>query len=180
MVSRAISQPCSRATALARARSVTASRRSRPSSRVQSRSALFPRRKEHGGGSHIGAPFAFSAPVALSRRCSQNLESIREPAGTFVDIVKFAMRGLRARSVASFGEGNPLGASHAQCSAVLCVIGARRLIVVAALASAALAAGAAAFAAAAYGLLGREAPDFGLHAVAGSNVRLSEYRGEVV
>ena len=73
-----------------------------------------------------------------------------------------------------------MGASHAQCSAVLCVIGARRLIVVAALASAALAAGAAAFAAAAYGLLGREAPDFGLHAVAGSNVRLSEYRGEVV
>lgn len=35
-------------------------------------------------------------------------------------------------------------------------------------------------AAAAYALLGREAPDFALHAVAGDNVRLSEHRGEVV
>jgi len=32
----------------------------------------------------------------------------------------------------------------------------------------------------AYFLLGREAPDFALHAVAGSNVRLSEHRGDVV
>ena len=31
-----------------------------------------------------------------------------------------------------------------------------------------------------YGLLGQAAPDFALHAVAGSNVRLSEHRGEVV
>ena len=31
-----------------------------------------------------------------------------------------------------------------------------------------------------YALLGREAPDFALHAVAGGNVRLSEHRGEVV
>jgi peroxiredoxin len=62
---------------------------------------------------------------------------------------------------------------------VLRVIGVRPIVFVAALASAALAAGAA-FAAAAYGLIGREAPDFGLHAVVGSNVRLSEYRGEVV
>jgi len=105
---------------------------------------------------------------------------IREHAGTFVDIVKFAMRGLRAPTVASFGEGNPLGASHAQCSAVLRLIEVRRLIFLAALASAALAAGAAALAAAPYALVGREAPDFGLHAVVGSNVRLSEYRGEVV
>ena len=29
-------------------------------------------------------------------------------------------------------------------------------------------------------LIGREAPDFALHAVAGSNVRLSEHRGDVV
>jgi peroxiredoxin len=48
------------------------------------------------------------------------------------------------------------------------------------LVSAGLFAGAAALAAAPYSLLGHEAPDFGLHAVAGSNVRLSEYRGEVV
>jgi peroxiredoxin len=32
----------------------------------------------------------------------------------------------------------------------------------------------------AYFLLGHEAPDFALHAVAGSNVRLSEHRGDVV
>jgi peroxiredoxin len=31
-----------------------------------------------------------------------------------------------------------------------------------------------------YALLGREAPDFALHAVAGNNVRLSEHRGDVV
>ncbi len=35
-------------------------------------------------------------------------------------------------------------------------------------------------AAAAYSLIGREAPDFALHAIGGINVRLSEYRGEVV
>ena len=32
----------------------------------------------------------------------------------------------------------------------------------------------------AYSLLGREAPDFALHAIAGGNVRLSEHRGDVV
>jgi peroxiredoxin len=31
-----------------------------------------------------------------------------------------------------------------------------------------------------YELLGREAPDFALHAVAGGNVRLSEHRGDVI
>jgi peroxiredoxin len=31
-----------------------------------------------------------------------------------------------------------------------------------------------------YALLGREAPDFALHAVAGNNVRVSEHRGDVV
>jgi len=31
-----------------------------------------------------------------------------------------------------------------------------------------------------YALLGHEAPDFALHAVGGSNVRLSEHRGDVV
>jgi len=42
-------------------------------------------------------------------------------------------------------------------------------------------AGAASLAAApTYFLLGHEAPDFALHAVAGSNVRLSEHRGDVV
>jgi len=44
----------------------------------------------------------------------------------------------------------------------------------------ALAVGGAARADDAYGLIGRAAPDFALHAAAGSNVRLSEHRGEVV
>jgi peroxiredoxin len=38
----------------------------------------------------------------------------------------------------------------------------------------------AASAATGYALLGREAPDFALHAVGGNNVRLSEHRGDVV
>lgn len=41
-------------------------------------------------------------------------------------------------------------------------------------------AGMASLAQPAYFLLGREAPDFALRAVAGSNVRLSEHRGDVV
>jgi peroxiredoxin len=41
-------------------------------------------------------------------------------------------------------------------------------------------AGTASFAQPAYFLLGHEAPDFALRAVAGSNVRLSEHRGDVV
>lgn len=90
------------------------------------------------------------------------------------------MRGLRAPTVASFGEGNLLGGQQPQCTAVPRVSGSRRLVFVAVLVSAGLVAGAAALAAAPYSLLGREAPDFGLHAIAGSNVRLSEYRGEVV
>ena len=98
--------------------------------------------------------------VALSRRSTQNLETIREDAGTFVDIVKFAMRGLRAPTVASFGEGNLLGGQQPQCTAVPRVSGSRRLVFVAVLVSAGLVAGAAALAAAPYSLLGREAPDF--------------------
>jgi peroxiredoxin len=44
----------------------------------------------------------------------------------------------------------------------------------------ALGAGVPASAAPAYVLLGHEAPDFALHAVAGGNIRLSEHRGDVV
>ena len=44
----------------------------------------------------------------------------------------------------------------------------------------AVALGAVAQADPAYRLLGRQAPDFALHAVAGGNVRLSEHRGDVV
>ena len=42
-------------------------------------------------------------PVALTRRSAQFFEMMREVAATFVDIVKFAMRGLLAPTVASFG-----------------------------------------------------------------------------
>ena len=41
-------------------------------------------------------------------------------------------------------------------------------------------AGVSAVAAPQYGLLGHEAPDFALHAIAGGNVRLSEHRGDVI
>jgi peroxiredoxin len=44
----------------------------------------------------------------------------------------------------------------------------------------AMAFGAVAVADPAYPLLGHEAPDFALHAVAGGNVRLSEHRGDVI
>jgi peroxiredoxin len=44
----------------------------------------------------------------------------------------------------------------------------------------ALAAGVSASAQPGYFLIGHEAPDFALHAVAGSNVRLSEHRGDVI
>ena len=44
----------------------------------------------------------------------------------------------------------------------------------------AIACGAVAVADPAYPLLGHEAPDFALHAVAGGNVRLSEHRGDVI
>jgi peroxiredoxin len=44
----------------------------------------------------------------------------------------------------------------------------------------ACAAGVVAAATPSYGLLGREAPDFALHAVVGGNVRLSEHRGDVI
>lgn len=40
--------------------------------------------------------------------------------------------------------------------------------------------GSMAWAAASYALLGKEAPDFALHAAVGENIRLSEHRGEVI
>jgi peroxiredoxin len=58
--------------------------------------------------------------------------------------------------------------------------GWRRLVFVALLAVGAVGSVAALAAAAPYALIGREAPDFALHAVAGTNVRLSEHQGEVV
>ena len=55
-----------------------------------------------------------------------------------------------------------------------------RLSLVAALCVGGLVAFASASAAAPYPLIGREAPDFALHALVGSNVRLSEALGDVV
>src|SRR5689334_8586952 len=98
---------------------------------------------------------------------------MREVAGAFVDIVKFAMRGLPAPTVASFGEGIPLGESHTRPR----LNRARRLIFVSWLG---IVAGVAMAATAPYSLIGKEAPDFALHALVGSNVRLSEHLGDVV
>jgi len=107
---------------------------------------------------------------------------MRELAATFVDIVKFAMRGLPAPTVASFGEGFLLGflwsGQQAQRSVVSRSSGSRvrfaRLFFVSAWVSA------SAMAAAPYPLVGKEAPDFALHALVGNNVRLSENLGDVV
>jgi len=120
---------------------------------------------------------ASSTLVALSRRCSQLFESIREDARAFVDIVNFAVRGLRAPAVACFGEGNFLALTLQQRTAVPRSSGWRRLVFVALFVTGSLTALAAA---APYSLLGHEAPDFALHAVVGTNVRLSEHLGEVV
>src|SRR5262245_40619775 len=115
------------------------------------------------------------ADVALSRRCSQFFESIREDARGFVDIVNFAMRGLRAPAIACSGEGIFLARTLQQRTAVPRSNGLRRLVFVALCLTGPVV---AAFAAAPYPLLGREAPDFALHALVGSNVRLSEHRGD--
>lgn len=111
---------------------------------------------------------------------------IREVAATFVDIVKFAMRGLPAPTVASFGEGFLLGflwgGQQTQRSVVSRSSGSRvraaRLFFVSALCVSGFVG--SALAAAPYPLIGREAPDFALHALVGSNVRLSENLGDVV
>lgn len=58
--------------------------------------------------------------------------------------------------------------------------GWRRLVFVTLVVSGAAGSVAALAAAAPYALVGREAPDFALHAVVGTNVRLSEHQGEVV
>lgn len=99
---------------------------------------------------------------------------MREVAATFVDIVKFAMRGLPAPTVASFGEGIPLGEPHTRRQPNR----ARRLFFVSVLGVGGMLG--AAVAAAPYPLIGKEAPDFALHALVGSNVRLSEHLGDVV
>src|SRR5262245_25590280 len=131
------------------------------------------------------APLSLGAPtcVALSRRRAQFFESIREDARAFVDIVNFAMRGLRAPAIACSGEGIFLARTLKQRTAVPRSNGLRRLVFVALSVMGGVVSTLvlpAAQAAAPYPLLGREAPDFALHALVGSNVRLSEHRGEVV
>jgi peroxiredoxin len=90
------------------------------------------------------------------------------------------MRGLPAPTVASFGEGIPLGEPHTRRQANR----ARRLFFVSVLSLAMLdmgsIGGTAVAAAAPYPLIGKEAPDFALHALVGSNMRLSEHLGDVV
>jgi peroxiredoxin len=121
---------------------------------------------------------AFARHVALSRRRTQWFESIREDAGPFVDIVNFAVRGLRAPAVAAFREGISLALTVKQRTVVPRLSGMRRLVFAALVGAGSLAPALAA--PVPYALLGREAPDFALHAVVGNNARLSEHRGEVI
>jgi len=93
----------------------------------------------------------------------------------FVDIVKFAMRGLRARGV---GGNRALRLANNQskdASVRRMKTHSRGLLF--ALAVMSLTAQAAA---PGHALLDTEAPDFALHAFAGQNVRLSEHRGDVI
>jgi peroxiredoxin len=69
-----------------------------------------------------------------------------------------------------------LGRQQPNDRAALRARSARTAVLALALATAAFVTSAAT----AYALLGREAPDFALHAVNGNNVRLSEHRGDVV
>ncbi len=77
-----------------------------------------------------------------------------------------------------------MGEPHPRCSVVSRVsvfwARARRLFFVSAPVYALGIGALAAVAAAPYPLLGKEAPDFALHALVGSNVRLSEHLGDVV
>lgn len=96
----------------------------------------------------------------------------------FVDIVNFAVRGLLALQrvrVAPRCSGNFL-VSEPKGESVRRLSWTWQYVLAAVLSAAAVAAAGAAE----YSLLGREAPDFALRAVEGSNVRLSEHRGEVV
>jgi peroxiredoxin len=106
--------------------------------------------------------------------------------GSFVDSVKFAMRGFTAReapaAVACFAEGyflslqRPEGAMQRH----LWRYHATELSLGLWLCVAAIAFCAPALADTSYPLVAHEAPDFALHAIAGGNVRLSEHRGDVV
>jgi peroxiredoxin len=73
-----------------------------------------------------------------------------------------------------------LALTFKQRTAVPCPSGWRRLVLVALVVMGAAGSVVALAAAAPYALIGREAPDFALHAVVGTNVRLSEHQGEVV
>jgi peroxiredoxin len=103
--------------------------------------------------------------------------------GSFVDSVKFAMRGFTAPTRAGprwhrFAEGyflslrRPEGAMQRRLWRTSQL--EKRLWL------AAIAFCAPAFADTSYALLAHAAPDFALHAIAGGNVRLSEHRGDVV
>jgi len=93
----------------------------------------------------------------------------------FVDIVKFAMRGLRARGI---GHGHALmpALNQSKDAAVRRMKSHSRGLIFA-LAIVSMTAHAAITG---HALLDTEAPDFALHAFYGQNVRLSEHRGDVI
>ncbi len=92
---------------------------------------------------------------------------MREVAATFVDIVKFAMRGLPAPTVASFGEGFLVGGQQPRSSDVSRLSRARDVSFLFPSLRVASAASSRRLAAAPYPLIGKEAPDFALHALVG-------------
>jgi peroxiredoxin len=101
-------------------------------------------------------------------------EFAAEDAAAFVDIVKFAMQRLPAPTVAAAAR-KFIERASLESARVRRLNRVRQVFCATVLAACALAVPAAT-----YSLLGKEAPDFALHAVAGANVRLSEHRGEVV
>jgi peroxiredoxin len=113
----------------------------------------------------------------------------RFPDAAFNSLNRFAkMRGPSLTLLTSLCEGSHrqrslalakeflLARTFKQRTTVPRSNGWRRLVFVALCLTGSL----TAMGAAAHALLGRDAPDFALHAVVGNNVRLSEHRGEVV
>jgi len=111
-------------------------------------------------------PDSFLSPAADARACAceQRHESftamlhpVRVSAGSFIDIVKSAVRVWRVLENRWTRHRGRACVALLICAFVAPVRGADP-----------------------YAFLGREAPDFALHALTGGNVRLSEHRGDVV
>jgi len=130
---------------------------------------------------------SFRMRVALSRRRAQFFESIREDACRSLTLLTSLCEGCPRQRSLAWRRKFFLALMLKQRTAVPRSMGTRRLVFVALLMTGSLVMGTfiagspAVWAAPApYSLLGKEAPDFALHALVGNNVRLSEHRGEVI